>query len=81
MTKNDTFNDVITLLARLKAEKLDHRLTQIRDDSIAIEVNVPGEHWEIEFMADGTIDLERFRSQGVVDGREVLDKLIDEFSD
>lgn len=37
-----------------------------------VEVYAPGEHWEIEFMDDGTLEIERFRSPGGIQGREAL---------
>jgi len=29
-----------------------------------IEVTVPGQRWEIEFLEDGTVDIEKFISDG-----------------
>jgi len=36
-------------------------------DSILVEVAVPGQRWEIEFMADGTIQIEKFFSDGKIE--------------
>jgi hypothetical protein len=43
---------------------------------------VPGQRWEIEFFADGEIEIERFVSTGVdaIDD-ESLARLIEEYSD
>jgi len=46
-----------------------------------IEVVVPGQRWEIEFIEDGTIDIEKFISDGSFYGEEELEVLINEFSD
>ena len=46
-----------------------------------IEVAVPGQRWEIEFMEDGTIDIEKFISEGSFYGMEELEVLLNEFSD
>ena len=35
----------------------------------------PGEYWEIEFIADGELAVERFRSDGNVQGEEILEEL------
>ncbi|HVI40044.1 MAG TPA: hypothetical protein VM577_05240 [Anaerovoracaceae bacterium] len=46
-----------------------------------IEVAIPGQRWEIEFMDDGTIEIEKFFSDGTIHGAEELNVLINEFSD
>jgi hypothetical protein len=33
-------------------------------------VTVPGERWEVEFFADGSIEVERFISNGEICGEE-----------
>ena len=35
-------------------------------DSILIEIAVPGQRWEVEFMANGKIEIEKFISGGVI---------------
>jgi hypothetical protein len=42
--------------------------------------DVPGQRWEIEFMRDGSIEIERFISSGEISGEELLPELI-EFSE
>jgi hypothetical protein len=44
-------------------------------------VAVPGERWEIEIMQDSTIQVERFRSDGILHGEEAIHELIAEYSD
>ena len=46
-----------------------------------VEVAVPGQRWEVEFMDDGTIEIEKFFSEGTIHGSEELQVLIDNFSD
>jgi len=42
-----------------------------------IDVSVPGWRWEIEFMADGSVDVERYRSvAGVENDPSLLDQLL-----
>ena len=57
-------------------------LSKVRPEAIMVEVAVPGQRWEIEFMDDGTIQIEKFKSAGGVmyDERE-LEVLFNEFSD
>ena len=44
-------------------------------------VAVPGERWEIEFLADGSIEVERFISDGGIYGEEALNELFANYSD
>ena len=37
-----------------------------------IEVSLPGWRWEIEFMADGSVDIERYRSVAGVENDPAL---------
>jgi hypothetical protein len=37
-----------------------------------ITVAVPGERWEIEFLDDGSIEIERFISNGKIFGERAL---------
>lgn len=71
---------LIEFLDRLEAASIWHRLDRIRD-SILIEVSVPGEKWEIEFFADGHVEVERYQSDGKIGGDEMLETLFREFTD
>ncbi|HXU35560.1 MAG TPA: hypothetical protein VN937_04300 [Blastocatellia bacterium] len=42
---------------------------------------VPGERWEIEFLDDGTLEVERFVSNGQVCGEEALGELFARYSE
>jgi hypothetical protein len=63
-------------LDRLAQLHLSYVLARYRD-SINVEVYVPGEHWEVEFMDDGSIEVERFRSSGEIGDERWLDELFD----
>jgi hypothetical protein len=52
-----------------------YHITKSRDDAVMVEVRAPGEHWEVEFLEDGRIDVERFRSNGHIDDEGVLVEL------
>ena len=73
--------DVLTVLRRLEAVRIRYRLEQTRDDAIAIEVVVPGERWEIEFLESGEVEIEIFRSTGEFLDAQALDDLYARFSD
>ncbi len=68
-------------LNRLDENKIYYRLNKIRPESIMIEVSVPGQRWEIEFMEDGTIEVEKFISDGSYYDKQELETLFIEFSD
>jgi len=73
-------HELITFLNELERNSIYYRLNKIRD-SILVEVVVPGQRWEIEFMSDGTIEVEKFISNGdILDERE-LNVLLRDFSD
>jgi hypothetical protein len=44
-------------------------------------VAVPGERWEIEFLSDGSVEVEKFFSNGEIAGEEVLSELCDRYSE
>ena len=37
-----------------------------------VEIYLPGEHFGVEFMEDGSVEVERFGSDGTIEGRESL---------
>ena len=82
--KKDVYRELLELLGRLREAKIAHRLSQSRDDAIMIEVDVPGERWEIEFVDYGDeihVEIERFRSGGHIEDESALRDLFAQFSD
>ena len=82
--KKDVYRELLELLGRLREAKIAHRLNQSRDDAIMIEVDVPGERWEIEFVDYGDeihVEIERFRSDGHIEDESALNDLFAQFSD
>lgn len=73
----NTFADVLRLLARLEAAHLSSQIGSVRPDALMVAVAVPGERWEIEFMLDGSIEVEVFRSDGTIGGSEQLERLFE----
>ena len=74
----DTYREILSLLRRLDEAKIAHRLAQCRDDAIMIEVDVPGERWEIEFVDyddEVHLEIERFRSNGKIYDESMLEEL------
>ena len=63
---------LLDFLNQLDAVKMSYRLSHFREDTVAVELAIPGERWEVEFYADGTVEVERFRSTGGVSADESL---------
>jgi hypothetical protein len=74
MTESALVN-LLKFVERLEASKTSYRLLVARPDAVLVEVAVPGERWEVEFFDDLRIEIERFVSDGVVEGESWLDKL------
>ena len=82
--KGDAYRSFLDLLRRLQQARIFCCLRQVRDEALMIEVRVPGERWEIEFVDYGDevqVEIERFTSQGQIENETVLDELFDRFSD
>ncbi len=79
--KINPFERMLAFLERLKQAKLSHEVASYRDGALSVVVRVPGEYWEIDFLDDGTVDAERFVSNGHLDDESALDKLVAKFSD
>ena len=73
--------ELISFLNMLEVRKIFYQLSKIRDESILIQVSIPGQRWEIEFMENGDIEIEKFLSNGTIFGKNELDILFKEFSD
>lgn len=73
--------EFIHFLNKLEDNNIFYKLSKVRNDSIMVEVAVPAQRWEIEFMEDGTVEIEKFISDGSIDDVKELDSLFKDFSD
>jgi hypothetical protein len=71
----DVFEKLNEFVNRLDEVRASYRITKIRPAAILVEVFAPSEHWEVEFLDDGTIEIERFRSNGRIHGEAALAEL------
>jgi len=62
-------------LDRLDGADIHYSLSSIREGAVLVSVTIPGEHWEVEFMADGEVEVEVFRSHGDIQDASALDNL------
>jgi hypothetical protein len=72
----DVFGNMLAFLRRLGEARIPYTLRHSRDDAVMVEVTVPGERWEIDFLEDGDVDVEVFRGGGVTAADGLLDQLI-----
>ena len=82
--KDDVFREILALLSRLQEAKIFYELRQVREDALMIDVHVPGERWEIEFVNYGDVvhvEVERFVSDGSIADESTLNDLFRRFSD
>lgn len=84
--QTNSLQKLFDFLDDLALHKIGFRLERNREEAIMVCVSVPGERWEIEFFADGEVEVEIFRSaqNGVVGGNEAqtaLRHLLSSFAD
>ncbi len=77
----ETTNDVAEFAARLKEAAISYRVDEVRPGSTMFCIAVPGERWEVEFLDDGTFDVEIFRSSGEILGKAALEVLFSKFGE
>ena len=75
------YTRLLALLERLDGAKIPYTLSHSRDDAVMICAFAPGEYWEIEFMEDGGVDIERYRSDGRIHDEAALRELFQPCSD
>jgi hypothetical protein len=81
MKKSDLLGKLLAFLRKLEEARIAYRLRHSRDDAIMVQINVPGERWEVEFLEDGDIEVERFISDGHIEDESALEDLFARFSD
>ncbi len=73
--------EFISFLNKLEENSIFFKLNKVRNEAIMVEVAVPGQRWEIEFLEDGTVDIEKFISDKDMYDVYELETLFKEFSD
>jgi hypothetical protein len=79
--KEKQFSNFLAFLERLDNAKITYDLEHSRDDAVMIIIFIPGEHWEVEFLEDGSVEVERYRSNGHIDDESALAELFMKCSD
>ncbi|OIJ20144.1 hypothetical protein BKP45_10180 [Anaerobacillus alkalidiazotrophicus] len=73
--------EFIAFLNKLEGNSIFYKLNKVRNEAIMVEVTVPGQRCEIEFLEDGTVDIEKFIRDKDMYGVNELETLFKEFSD
>jgi hypothetical protein len=68
-------------LKQLEEAHIHYPLACHREDALMALITVPGERWEVEFLGDGSIEVERFLSNGEICGEEALRELWTRYAD
>ncbi|MGG3927205.1 hypothetical protein ABET51_14550 [Metabacillus fastidiosus] len=71
---------LINFLNKLENNNIFYKLNKVRNEAIMVEVAVPGQRWEIEFMENGTVEIEKFISDGNYYGTDEIEFLLKNFS-
>jgi hypothetical protein len=66
------FGRLLDLLNRLDAAHVHYTLGHTRPGSVMIDISLPGWRWEVEFMLDGSIEIERYKSVAGVEAHPAL---------
>ena len=75
---NDTpLSNLTDLLDRLDEEEIRYTLASIREGAVLVTASLEGERWEIEFMADGEVEIEIFKSNGDLYDESALEDMFD----
>jgi hypothetical protein len=77
----EAFSQLIQFLERLQRASLHYSLDTIRPNGLLVSVAVPGQRWEVEFFTDGTVEVEKFVSDGTIFDERALDELIHQFGE
>lgn len=73
----EVFERLPDLLNRLDTAHIYYTLAHTRPESLMVAISLPVWHWEVEFAADGSTEIERYRSvAGVEDDTSLLEELI-----
>lgn len=69
-------NKLLNFLSELEERNIHYRLEHNRDEFIMVNVVIPGERWEVEFSADGNVEIEIFKnSEGVFTDDRLLKEI------
>jgi hypothetical protein len=69
------FHQLLAFIERLDEADITYTIEHSRDNAVQVTAFAPGEYWEIEFIENEGIEIERFRSNGEIHDESVLSEL------
>jgi hypothetical protein len=69
------YDNLLQFLDRLDESAVPYHLARVRREAIMVQFALPGERWEVEFLDDGAIEVERFASDGTIRDEVALQDL------
>ena len=57
------------------------QMSYVREETVMVEVYLPGEHWEVEFFGDGNVEVEVFRSNGDILSESAVEEMFDRWNE
>jgi hypothetical protein len=81
--QTNSFQKLLDFLDQLEQVKISFTLRRIRSETLMVDIHVPGERWEVEFFADGHVEVEVFSHgpDSYQEGEEALVRLFAAHSD
>jgi hypothetical protein len=68
-------SNAAALCAYLRAQQASYTINIARDEALMVTVALPGQLWEIEFFDDGSVEVDRYVSQGVAEADSLHQQL------
>ena len=68
-------------LDRLDEADIHYSLSSVREAAVMVSVSISGERWEVEFMADGEVEVEIFHTDGEIYDESMFDELFERNED
>ena len=75
------FPHLLAFLEKLDHQRINYTLAHYREDALSVLVALPGERWEIDFLSNGSIEIEKFISTGEIYDAKGLDELFERYTD
>jgi hypothetical protein len=79
--KKPVFTKVMHFLDKLEAHGIAYTLTRVREEALMVNIAVPGERWEVEFLCDGGVEIERFQSRGEIEDETSFGELFARYTE
>jgi hypothetical protein len=72
------FDRFLAFVQRLEQAKIAYFIKHSRPTALTVTIDIPGERWEVDFLDDGSVDVERFVSNGKIYDEPILEELFTE---